>query len=115
VLGCRMRLCLLPLLLLTGTAAVEAQARAGGVELQPEADWNAALTKNVARQNLYNNIIKEVFNSMTRIMGWSLIALVLYGNLLSDGRRKRSVDVGEEEEGNVVRRALVMAEEKGWL
>merc|ERR1719286_91673 len=63
-----------------------------GVELDPEAEWNAALTKNVARQTLYNNIIKEVFNSMTRIIGWALIALVLYGNLLSDSkRRKRSL------------------------
>ena len=34
------------------------------------------LTFLSCRQNLYNNIIKEVFNSMTRIMGWSFIALV---------------------------------------
>merc|ERR1712209_143637 len=71
-----------------------------GVDLDSEADWNAALTKNVSRQTLYNNIIKEVFNSMTRIIGWALIALVLYGNLLSDSnRRKRSVESrGSEEE-----------------
>ena len=72
-----------------------------GVDLDSEADWNAALTKNISRytkyitmwmffsyvllgtysfhcrQNLYNNIIKEVFNSMTRIIGWALIALVM--------------------------------------
>merc|ERR1712183_406245 len=70
-----------------------------GVELDPGADWNDALTKNVARQTLYNNIIKEVFNSMTRIIGWALIALVLYGNLLSDSnRRKRSLESRRREE-----------------
>jgi len=90
-----------------------------GVELDPEAEWNAALTKNVARQTLYNNIIKEVFNSMTRIIGWALIALVLYGNLLSDSkRRKRSlVEVNWSHEENVidaVRRSLQKGERDGW-
>ena len=181
-----------------------------GVELDPEADWNAALTKNVARltlltsqwiftttnipnfsihmaskvpinivglslffswphssgekhnyqivwknlstnkscllsnwntlpprQDLYNNIIKEVFNSMTRIIGWTLIALVqthhkcrvwnnsrlfqvLYGNLLSDSRRRRKrslVEVNQSAEENVieaVRRSLQKGEKDGW-
>merc|ERR1711885_15912 len=75
-----------------------------GVDLDSEADWNAALTKNVSRQNLYNNIIKEVFNSMTRIIGWALIALVLYGNLLSDSkRRKRSLESREERKRRLLR------------
>merc|ERR1711923_142499 len=49
------------------------------VSLDPEADWQAAVEKNLARQNLYNNVIKEVFNSLTRIIGWTLISLALYG------------------------------------
>ena len=46
------------------------------VSLEPEADWQKAVEKNLARQNLYNNVIKEVFNSLTRIIGWTLISLV---------------------------------------
>ena len=55
-------------------------ARAGHLErtvmLKPDADWQQAVEKNLARQNLYNNVVKEVFNSFTRIVGWSLISLV---------------------------------------
>jgi len=92
-----------------------------GVELDSEADWNGALTKNVSRQTLYNNIIKEVFNSMTRIIGWALIALVLYGNLLSDSKRKkRSLEVDhidhskEEEIVDALRRSLRKGQMDGW-
>ena len=47
-----------------------------GIELDPEADWTAAWEKNLQRQTLYNNIVKEVFNSFTRILGWHLISVV---------------------------------------
>ena len=46
------------------------------VTLDSEADWRKAVEKNLARQNLYNNVVKEVFNSLTRIVGWTLISLV---------------------------------------
>eukprot|EP00092_Neocalanus_flemingeri_P013302 GFUD01014337.1.p1 GENE.GFUD01014337.1~~GFUD01014337.1.p1 ORF type:complete len:151 (+),score=42.93 GFUD01014337.1:26-454(+) len=61
------------------------------VGLDAEADWQKAVEKNLARQNLYNNVVKEVFNSFTRIVGWTLISLGLYGfsNLSLFSRRKR--------------------------
>ena len=46
------------------------------IELDPEADWTAAWEKNLQRQTLYNNIVKEVFNSFTRMLGWHLISVV---------------------------------------
>ena len=46
------------------------------IELDPEADWKKAWEKNLERQTLYNNIVKEVFNSFTRIIGWHLISMV---------------------------------------
>ena len=46
------------------------------IELDPDADWKAAWEKNLQRQTLYNNIVKEVFNSFTRILGWHLISVV---------------------------------------
>merc|ERR1719419_677677 len=64
------------------------------VELSPEADWQEAVEKNLARQNLYNNVIKEIFNSLTRIVGWAIISMAIYGfsnvNSLSIRRRRRS-------------------------
>merc|ERR1712083_105020 len=60
------------------------------VALDSDADWQRAVEKNLARQNLYNNVVKEVFNSFTRIIGWMLISLALYGmsnmNLLVERR-----------------------------
>ena len=47
-----------------------------GITLDPEADWKAAWEKNLQRQTLYNNIVKEVFNSFTRMLGWHLISVV---------------------------------------
>ena len=47
-----------------------------GINLNPAADWRAAWEKNLQRQTLYNNIVKEVFNSFTRILGWHLISVV---------------------------------------
>merc|ERR1711962_456689 len=76
----------------TGAHRTQPQDRGDIVELQPEADWNEAIEKNLARQNLYNNIVKEVFNSLTRMMGWSFIALVLYGSLITSDRRKRDTE-----------------------
>ena len=49
---------------------------AGAVSLEDEANWLVAWQKNLSRQSLYNNIVKEVFNSMTRIIGWALISFV---------------------------------------
>ena len=46
------------------------------VSLIPDANWKDAWEKNLSRQTLYNNIVKEVFNSLTRIIGWSLISFV---------------------------------------
>merc|ERR1712014_274911 len=63
------------------------------VVLSPEADWQEAVEKNLARQNLYNNVIKEIFNSLTRIVGWAIISMAIYGfsnvNSLSIRRRRR--------------------------
>eukprot|EP00092_Neocalanus_flemingeri_P062418 GFUD01075288.1.p1 GENE.GFUD01075288.1~~GFUD01075288.1.p1 ORF type:complete len:153 (+),score=33.41 GFUD01075288.1:48-506(+) len=61
------------------------------IVLDQEADWQKAVEKNVARQNLYNNVVKEVFNGLTRMVGWTLISLSLYGfsNLSLFSRRKR--------------------------
>ena len=46
------------------------------VMLLPEADWKTALERNLRNQSLYNNMINEIFNGLTRIIGWTLIALV---------------------------------------
>ena len=46
------------------------------IQLNDQADWTAAWKKNLDRQTLYNNIVKEVFNSFTRILGWHLISVV---------------------------------------
>ena len=46
------------------------------IELDPVADWKTAWEKNLQRQTLYNNIVKEVFNSFTRMLGWHLISVV---------------------------------------
>ena len=46
------------------------------IQLNAEADWGSAWEKNLHRQTLYNNIVKEVFNSFTRILGWHLISTV---------------------------------------
>ena len=54
------------------------------IQLDADADWTAAWEKNLDRQTLYNNIVKEVFNSFTRILGWHFISVVLY-ELLSLG------------------------------
>merc|ERR1719384_1712034 len=54
------------------------------IDLDPVADWKTAWEKNLQRQTLYNNIVKEVFNSFTRMLGWHLISVVLY-ELLSVG------------------------------
>ena len=51
-------------------------AGARSVALASDADWTLAVEKNLARQTLYNNVVKEVFNSLTRIIGWSLISVV---------------------------------------
>merc|ERR1711953_419325 len=63
--------------------AIEEKTLAG-IALDPAADWKAAWEKNLQRQTLYNNIVKEVFNSFTRMLGWHLISVVLY-ELLSLG------------------------------
>ena len=55
--------------------AIEEKTLAG-IALDPAADWKAAWEKNLQRQTLYNNIVKEVFNSFTRILGWHLISVV---------------------------------------
>ena len=57
-------------------AAQDKTLPAGPVSLEDEANWLVAWQKNLSRQSLYNNIVKEVFNSMTRIIGWALISFV---------------------------------------
>ena len=57
-------------------AAQDKTLPAGAVSLEDEANWLVAWQKNLSRQSLYNNIVKEVFNSMTRIIGWALISFV---------------------------------------
>lgn len=58
-----------------GQRGIEEKTLAG-IQLDPEADWKAAWEKNLQRQTLYNNIVKEVFNSFTRMLGWHLISVV---------------------------------------
>merc|ERR1712083_298596 len=71
------------------------------VELDPEADWKTAVEKNLANQSLYNNAINEVFNGLTRIIGWTLIVLVLYG-FSNVGRRR-------EAENNLMENTIFVA------
>lgn len=54
----------------------------GSVELTPAtADnvWTVAWTRNLSEQSLINNVIKEIFNALTRIIGWLSLELLLYG------------------------------------
>merc|ERR1711976_119029 len=53
------------------------------IMLDPVADWQTALEKILSQQSLYNNIVKELFNSFTRIVGWSLISVVVYGFIIN--------------------------------
>jgi len=57
----------------------QAEDRTLDIELKKEADWTTAWTKNLSNQALYNNCVKEIFNALTRIIGWTAMSLALYG------------------------------------
>ena len=46
------------------------------VDLAEEADWSTAVSKVLANQSAYNNVISEVLKGITRIVGWLLLTLV---------------------------------------
>ena len=46
------------------------------LDLNPEADWMEAISKTLARQSTYNNVISEALKGVTRIVGWLLLTLV---------------------------------------
>merc|ERR1712142_644062 len=54
------------------------------LELDGEADWLVAISKTLARQSTYNNVISEMLKGITRIVGWLLLTLTLYGNVFTD-------------------------------
>ena len=47
----------------TDTISMEKQFITG---LQPEASWITAISKNLANQSLYNNVVKEILNGVLR-------------------------------------------------
>merc|ERR1712123_162455 len=51
-----------------------------GIDLSDEANWVVALRKTLARQSTYNNVVSEMLKAVTRIVGWMLLTLTLYGN-----------------------------------
>jgi len=62
------------------------QSIGAGAGLDTTAMWNTAISKTLARQDILGNIVKEVLNGVTRIVGWGLTTLVLYGNVFDSGR-----------------------------
>merc|ERR1719312_1974742 len=54
------------------------------LDLSAEADWVVAISKVLARQSTYNNVISEALKGITRIVGWLLLTLTLYGNVFTD-------------------------------
>ena len=46
------------------------------LDLSAEADWVVAISKVLARQSTYNNVISEALKGITRIVGWLLLTLV---------------------------------------
>jgi len=54
------------------------------LDLNAEADWMEAISKTLARQSTYNNVISEALKGITRIVGWLLLTLTLYGNVFTD-------------------------------
>eukprot|EP00090_Calanus_glacialis_P002002 TRINITY_DN11506_c0_g1_i1.p1 TRINITY_DN11506_c0_g1~~TRINITY_DN11506_c0_g1_i1.p1 ORF type:complete len:163 (+),score=41.64 TRINITY_DN11506_c0_g1_i1:56-490(+) len=59
------------------------------IDLSAEADWLVAIRKTLARQSTYNNVISEILKGITRIVGWMLLTLSLYGNVFTDLKRRR--------------------------
>lgn len=55
----------------------------GTVELDPVEPgtnvWELAWERNLREQGLINNIVKELLNAFTRIVGWTTLELLLYG------------------------------------
>lgn len=42
--------------------------------------WITAWEKNLEEQGFYNNMVKEMFNAIARMIGWFTIQMVLYQN-----------------------------------
>jgi len=57
--------------------------------LDTDGDWPAAITKTLARQSIFGNIVSETFKGITRIVGWGLMSLVLYPSVFESRRRHR--------------------------
>merc|ERR1719483_1104017 len=54
------------------------------IDLADEANWVVALRKTLARQSTYNNVVSEILKAVTRIVGWLLLTLTLYGTEFTD-------------------------------
>ena len=65
-----------PLLPAYSQNVLSARNARNDVDLKDDATWKSAAEKNISRQSLYNNIVKEVLNALTRIIGWALISFV---------------------------------------
>jgi len=51
------------------------------LDLDSEASWMTAWQKNLGLQNLFNNIVKEILNSILRSLGWILLGVFVYGDV----------------------------------
>eukprot|EP00092_Neocalanus_flemingeri_P019303 GFUD01020909.1.p1 GENE.GFUD01020909.1~~GFUD01020909.1.p1 ORF type:complete len:173 (-),score=38.08 GFUD01020909.1:511-1029(-) len=82
------------------------------VALNDEADWVVAIRKVLARQSTYNTVISEILKGITRIAGWLMLTLGIYGNIFTDFERKRRsgtvrrsvdhTDINMESTGNII-------------
>ena len=59
-----------------------AAKKVGIIELTPATSgnvWKSAWEKNLGQQNLLNNVVKEILNAFSRILGWVALDLAFYG------------------------------------
>ena len=47
-----------------------------GLTYSPQASWLEAINSNLSNQKLYNNIVKEILNGLTRAFSWLVLSLV---------------------------------------
>merc|ERR1712127_331230 len=66
--------------------------------LDTESSWMTAVSKTLARQGILGNVVSETFKAITRIAGWGLMTLVLYGNVFEKKRKKRMASLGSSRE-----------------
>merc|ERR1719461_209355 len=65
--------------LLLNLLDLRARTRPGAeLGLDNQATWGEAVTKTLARQSTFNNVVSEILKAVTRIVGWGLLAVGLY-------------------------------------